>query len=59
MVIGSSPIRRTKTKMEDINLIEKIVLIASVIIVGAINLQLLIEKIKDGKNRRSIKRKNQ
>lgn len=45
--------------MEDINLIEKIVLIASVIIVGAINLQLLIEKIKDGKNRRSIKRKNQ
>lgn len=45
--------------MNDLSLIEKVVLIASVVIVGAINLQLLIEKIKDGKNQRNIKRENQ
>ena len=47
-----------KLKMENLSFIEKIVLIASIAIVTVVNLLILREKIKNGRNKRNFERKN-
>jgi hypothetical protein len=44
--------------MESLSFIEKIVLIASIAIVTVINLIILIEKFKNGRDKRNFKRKD-
>ncbi len=44
--------------MENLSFIEKIVLIASIAIVTVVNLLILRDKIKNGRNKRNFERKN-
>lgn len=47
-----------KLKMENLSFIESVVLIASIVIIVTVNLLILRDKLKNGRNKRNFERKN-